>query len=163
MWDGEYVKNMSVCICHVIIKIDSMVRSFCLRHYVQNGLSYLGKETWCCVETKPSYDLASKILLRWNKHHLFHRITSIKTPLIYNNVSMMCLCKICLFTNDKYWPSFLWSFPLVALPILMFCFFVTKFSFVFHFVFIRFSFPFILFSSICETFRGPQKMDQIGS
>ncbi len=31
----------------VIIMIDSITRSFCLRHYVQKGLSYLGKET--CV------------------------------------------------------------------------------------------------------------------
>jgi carotenoid cleavage dioxygenase-like enzyme len=28
-----------------IVKIDSITRSFCLRHYVQNGLSNLGEET----------------------------------------------------------------------------------------------------------------------
>jgi len=106
-------------------------------------LIWVRKLDRCCVETKPSYDPVSKILLRWNKHQLLHRITSIKTPLIYNNVSMICMCvyvKYVYFASNKYAPSFLWSFPLVALPILMFCFFCHKvfihFSFCFHSFFI---------------------------
>jgi len=62
--------------------IDSITRSFCLPHYVQNALSYLGEETrpkLCINNTK----LRSGVLdLERNKHQLLHRITSVKTPLI---------------------------------------------------------------------------------
>ncbi len=34
------------CTKNVIVKIDSRAQSFCLHHYVLNGLSYSGKETW---------------------------------------------------------------------------------------------------------------------
>jgi len=52
-----------------------------------NGLSYLGKETrpkLCINDAK----LRSGILdLERNKHQLLHRIASVKTPPIYNNIS----------------------------------------------------------------------------
>jgi len=66
------------------VKIDSTIWSFCLHHYVQNGLSYSGKETrltLCINDAKPISGVKD---LRWNKHQLLHRITSIKTPIIYN-------------------------------------------------------------------------------
>jgi len=67
--------------------IDSITHSFCLRHYVQNGLSYFGEETrpkLCINDTK----LRSGVLdLERNKHKLLHRITSVKTPLTYNKTS----------------------------------------------------------------------------
>ncbi len=68
-----------------IVKIDSRTRSFCLLHYVRNGLSYSGEETrpTLCINNAK---LRSSVIidLRPNKHQLLHRITSIKTPLIYN-------------------------------------------------------------------------------
>ncbi len=70
----------------VIVKIDSRTWSFCLRHCVQNGPSYLGEETRPTLcKTMPSFQLGFK---SWepNKHQLLHRITSMKTPLIYNIV-----------------------------------------------------------------------------
>jgi len=44
----------------IIVKIDSITLSFCLCHYVQNGLSYSGKET------RPSCVL-SDAKLRWRQ------------------------------------------------------------------------------------------------
>jgi len=78
-----YQKNR-VWIHHIIVMIDSITCSFCLRHYVQNGLSYLGKETWpklCLKRRQANSGVAS---FGTNKHQLLHRIASIKTPLIYN-------------------------------------------------------------------------------
>jgi len=67
--------------------IDSITRSFCLRHYVQNGLSHSGEETQpklCINDAK----LRSGVLdLERNKHQLLHRIASVKTPLTYNKTS----------------------------------------------------------------------------
>jgi len=63
-----------------------MTPSFCHRHNVQNGLSYLGKETRPTLcKTTPSDQLGVRSKER-NKEQLFHRIASIKTPLIYNNL-----------------------------------------------------------------------------
>jgi len=42
--------------------IDSRTQSFCLHHYVQNSLSYLGKEIdQCCVEGRQASNLASDL------------------------------------------------------------------------------------------------------
>jgi len=72
-----------------IVKIDSITPSFCLRHYVRNGLSYPAEETrpTLCKPT-PSSQLGIRSK-RTNKHQLLHRIASVKTPLIYNTA-----CKI---------------------------------------------------------------------
>jgi len=69
-----------------IVKIDSVTQSFCLRHYVQNGLSYLAEETrpMLCKPTPSGTQLGIRSK-RTNKHQLLHRIASVKTPLIYNN------------------------------------------------------------------------------
>jgi len=57
--------------------IDSITRSFCPRHYVQNGLSYSREETrpkMCINDAK----LRSGVLdLEGNKHQLLHRIASV--------------------------------------------------------------------------------------
>jgi len=70
-----------------IVMIDSITSSFCIHHHVQNGISYLGKETrpkLCRNDAK----LRSGILdLERNKHQLLHRIASVKTPLTYNKTS----------------------------------------------------------------------------
>ncbi len=71
-----------------IVKIDSITWSFRLWHYVQNGLSYSGKETqpMLCINNAK---LRSGVKdMKQNKHELLHRITSIKTPLIYNTHSV---------------------------------------------------------------------------
>jgi len=70
----------------IIVKIDSRTLSFCLRQYVQNGLSYSGKETrpmLCINDAKLRSGIQN---LERNKHQLLHRITSIKdtTNLQYN-------------------------------------------------------------------------------
>jgi len=39
--DSDYNKNKQL----IIVMIDSITNSACLCYYVQNGLSYLGKET----------------------------------------------------------------------------------------------------------------------
>jgi len=45
-----------------IVKIDSRTRSFCFRHYVQNGLSYSGEELdRCCVKWCQASNLASDL------------------------------------------------------------------------------------------------------
>jgi len=62
-----------------IVKIDSRTRSFCLCQYVQNGISYLGKETLpklCFKERQANSGVSS---LGTNKHQLLHRIQSIWT------------------------------------------------------------------------------------
>ncbi len=67
-----------------IVKINSMIWSVCLCHYVLNGLSYLSKETkpkQCISDAKPRSGIRD---LEWNKHQLLHRIQSIQTSLIYN-------------------------------------------------------------------------------
>ncbi len=56
--------------------IDSITRSFCLRHYLQNGLSYLGEETLPKLCLKSYSGVRS---LGTNKDQLLHRIQSIRT------------------------------------------------------------------------------------
>ena len=58
--------------------------SFCLRQYVQNGLSYLCEETQLTLCKNNAKLRTSIVDLRQNKHQLLHRFTSVKTPLIYN-------------------------------------------------------------------------------
>jgi len=60
---------------------DSITRSFCLRHYVQNGISYLGKETQLKLCTNNARPRSAILDLEQNKHQLLHRIASVKTPL----------------------------------------------------------------------------------
>ncbi len=62
-----------------IVKIDSITRSFCLHQYVQNGLSYLGKENQPKLCLKRRQANASVITLGTNKHQLLHRIQSVRT------------------------------------------------------------------------------------
>ena len=63
----------------IIVIIDSVTYSFCLRHCVQNSLSYTGKET------QPTLCKKTPSVQRWpqtsrtNKDQLLHRIQSIKT------------------------------------------------------------------------------------
>jgi len=67
-----------------VVKMDSRSWSFCLHHYVQNNLSYPGKETQPMLCINDAKLRSSFIDLRRNKHQLLHRFTSIKTPQIYN-------------------------------------------------------------------------------
>jgi len=70
-----------------IVKIDSVTLSFCLHHYVQNGLSYSAEETRPTLcKPMPIFQLGIRSK-RTNKHQLLHRIASVKTPLIYNTNS----------------------------------------------------------------------------
>ncbi len=62
------------------------IRSFCLRHYVPNSVSYFGKETWLTLCISVAKQWSSVKYLRWNKHQLFHRMTSVQTLLIYKNL-----------------------------------------------------------------------------
>jgi hypothetical protein len=59
--------------------IDSITRSFCPRHYVQNGLSYLGEETRLKLCLKRCQANFSVRTLGTNKHQLLHRIQSVRT------------------------------------------------------------------------------------
>jgi len=62
-----------------IVKIDSRTRSFCLCQYVQNGLSYSGKETrpkLCLKGRQADSGIRS---LGTNKHQLLHRIQSVRS------------------------------------------------------------------------------------
>ncbi len=79
-----------------IIMIDSINRSFCLRHYVQNGLSYLGEETWPKLCLKRRQANSGVRSFGTNKYQLSHRITSVKTPLIYNIFCTLLLQILCV-------------------------------------------------------------------
>jgi len=62
-----------------IVKIDSRTRSFCLCQYVQNSLSYPGKETQlmlCLKRRQANFGVSS---LGTNKDQLLHRIPSVWT------------------------------------------------------------------------------------
>jgi len=83
----------SHCFERSIVKIDSITWSFCLLHYVQNGLSYLGKETRPTVFLKGRQARLGIISLGTNKDHLLHRIQSVQT-----------------FTNLQYRGHYLASF-----------------------------------------------------
>ncbi len=76
------MKKSHATLKNIIIKIDLVTPSFCLHHYVRNGLSYLAEETQptLCKPT-PSSQLGIRSK-RTNKHQLLHRITSVKTPQI---------------------------------------------------------------------------------
>jgi len=83
--------------------IDSITRSFCLHHYVQNGLSYSGKETLpkLCINNAK---LRSGVLdLEQNKHQLLHIIASVKTPLtsIVVRIVFNILCAAITGTDPK--------------------------------------------------------------
>jgi len=75
--------DMNMAVFVWLVKIDSMIWSFYLCHNVPNGLSYPGKETptLCINDAKLRSGVKDLV---WNKHQLLHRITSVKTPLIYN-------------------------------------------------------------------------------
>jgi len=82
-----------------IVKIDSITPSFCLHHYVQNGLSYLAEETRPTLcKPMPSSQLGIRSK-RTNKHQLLHRIASVKTPLIYNKTNNLSQAKADLHFN----------------------------------------------------------------
>jgi len=62
-----------------IIKIDSITQSFCLHYYVQNGLSYSGKETRPTLCLKGPQARLGINSLGTNKYQLLHRIQSGRT------------------------------------------------------------------------------------
>ncbi len=62
-----------------IVKIDSRTQPFCLCQYVQNGLSYSGKETWPKLCLKRHQANSGVRSLGTNKHQLLHRIPSVPT------------------------------------------------------------------------------------
>jgi len=78
-----YKNNTYICsikiLCPTIVKIDSITQSFCLHHYVQNGLSYLPKETWPTLCLKGCRDKIGIISLGTNKDKLLHRIQNVRT------------------------------------------------------------------------------------
>jgi len=68
-----------VLFLHTIVKIDSRTWSFCLCQYVQNGLSYPGKETQptlCLKGRQANFGVSS---LGTNKDQLLHRIQRVWT------------------------------------------------------------------------------------
>ncbi len=69
---GSTAKSPFIKLGPFIVMIDSITWSFCLRHCVQNGLSYPGKETrpTLCLQT-PSVQNQSQ-RSRTNKHQLLH-------------------------------------------------------------------------------------------
>ncbi len=71
---------------HNIVKIDSIPRSFCHRHYVQNGLSYSDEETWLtlCLKRRQARDLTSS-LLEQIKISYYTAYKAFGPSLIYNN------------------------------------------------------------------------------
>jgi len=74
---------------NTIVKVDSITWSFCLHHYVQNGLSYLAKETQptlCLKGRQAKFGISS---LGTNKDQLLHIIQSVGPSLIYNNTVNM--------------------------------------------------------------------------
>jgi hypothetical protein len=103
-----------------IVKIDSTIWSSCLRHYVQNGLSYIqnglsysGRETWptlCINDANPRSGVKD---LKQNKHQLLHRITIVKTPLIYNTpipwlklLDVIACISVCILSLGPCIPNF---------------------------------------------------------
>jgi len=62
-----------------MVKIDSRTRSFCLHHYVQNGLSYQGEETQTKLCLKGRQANSGVSSLGRNKDQLLHRIQSVWT------------------------------------------------------------------------------------
>jgi len=63
----------------IIVKIDSITRSFCLHHYVQNGLSYLAKETLPTLCLKGHQAKLGLITLKTINGQLLHRIQRVWT------------------------------------------------------------------------------------
>jgi len=81
--------------------IDSITCSFCLRHYVQNGLSYLGEETRPKLSLERCQANSGVRSFGTKKHQLLHRIASVKTPQIYNNVFILELYLTCETNVDE--------------------------------------------------------------
>jgi hypothetical protein len=65
--------------CSIIVKIDSITRSFYLHHYVRNDLSYSGEGTQPTLYKNNAKLRFRFVDLRQNKHHLLHRIQSVWT------------------------------------------------------------------------------------
>ncbi len=75
---------------HFIVKIDSIIRSFCLCHACKMFYLIWGKEMQPKLY-KSDTKLGSGVRdLEQNKHQLLHRIQSVWTSLSYYNL-MMCL------------------------------------------------------------------------
>jgi len=96
-----YVLLCMECIMY-IVKIDSITRSFCLCHCVQNGLSYRGKETQpkLCLKGRQANSGVSS--LGTNKDQLLHRIQSVWT---FTNLQYILYyvwgCNVCTRGFDK--------------------------------------------------------------
>jgi hypothetical protein len=63
----------------IIVKKDSITGSFCLHHYVQNGLHYSGGETQPTLCLKGHQGKLGITSLGTSKDRVFHRIQSIQT------------------------------------------------------------------------------------
>jgi len=122
------IRKKNIVLIFNIVKMDSRTRSSCLGHYVQKGISFLGRETWLTLCINDPKRLDSVIDLRQNKYELFHRITSIKTPLIYNiklMIEISILLKvaisqglICFWSDQvvhRQLTTFLWIFTINTL------------------------------------------------
>jgi len=68
------------------LKIDSIIWSFCLRHIVKRSILFgrgNAKQKLCKIKAKQSGVRYNK----QNKHQLLHRIASVQTSLIHNNLT----------------------------------------------------------------------------
>jgi len=84
----RYQNNIFMYILNntIIVKIDSIIWYFCLCQVCKTVyLIWVRKLTnRHCVKVTQSQ--TGVRYLKWNKHHLLHRIASIWTPLIYNTI-----------------------------------------------------------------------------
>jgi len=94
---------------HYIVKIDSRTQSFCLCQYVQNGLSYSGKETWpkLCLKGRQAYFGVSS--LRTNTAQLLHRIQmwSISSTFYAQVFCLKVLLYFCQNQNITRWTKYI--------------------------------------------------------
>jgi len=67
-----------------MVKIDSITQSFCLCYYVQNGLSYLGEETWLTLCKKDAKRGMASSLLEQIKISCYTEYKAFGPSLIYN-------------------------------------------------------------------------------
>ncbi len=71
----------------IIVKIDLITRSFCLCHYVQNGLASLAEETWLMLCKRTQGYTLELHLLDQIKISCYTEYKAFVPSLIYNNVN----------------------------------------------------------------------------